>query len=425
MLGATSLTLPTKSSCSSTCFACHRPHSAGEHGSCDRPFGGCPPGGVESVCLPDALLGHDLAWRSCPAPLTVKWVTSRCFPLSCHLQVLSWTRGFGPTSTPGMGASPRCGRPSAAAFARASATLLYALPMCSMSKDTPRPRSRRRAACTSAGRGLMLVFRMYDVPRASSTTSVESPRILSLHPSGSTFPSITSCSKPTRPDHMARNSAWLLVEPRGRRKDVVLMSVLVAVSMMTNPDPPCLCRCRGRCESAPWPGAAPSNCNSRLRAVMRWRRGVSSGEVDSSGVGGGGGDGNGSSSPCIGTGGRVSSTSWIPSPSIPQPTAGPNGAGGFSVGSAAVVERVGARGTSTGEVLRTGAGFTVFCPAGVGVSGWRSRGDGRVFCGRRRKWMEGCQRAHGRSGDYEGEPRRNLGDQVGRLVPRCDIEVLA
>jgi len=65
--------------------------------------------------------------------------------------------------------------------------------------------------------------------------------------------------------------ATLSVEPRGRRKDPVLMSVLVAVSMMTNPDPPCFGRCCGRCESAPWPGAAPSNFNSRLRAVMRGR----------------------------------------------------------------------------------------------------------------------------------------------------------
>ena len=180
------------------------------------------PGGIHLTglmvdCLPDALPGHDLAWRSCLAPLTVKGVTSRCFPFSCHLQVLSCTRGFGPTSTPGMEASPSCGRPSAAAFARASATLLYALPMCSMSNDTPRPRSRRRAACTSADRGLMLDFRMHDVPRASSTTSVESPRILRLHPSGSTFPSVTSCSTSTRPNHRAWNSAWLLVEPRGRR----------------------------------------------------------------------------------------------------------------------------------------------------------------------------------------------------------------
>ena len=167
--------------------------------------------GLMVVCLPDAVSGHVLAWRSCLAPLTVKGVTSRCFPLSCHLQVLSWTRGFWPTSTPGMGASPRCGSPSAAAFARASATLLFALPMCSMPKDTPRARSRRRAACTSADRSLMLNFRMYDVPRASSTTSVESPRILSLHPSGSTFPSVTSCSTSTRPDHMAWNSAWLFV----------------------------------------------------------------------------------------------------------------------------------------------------------------------------------------------------------------------
>ena len=102
---------------------------------------------------------------------------------------------------------------------------------------------------------------------------------------------------------MAWNSAWLFVEPRGRRKDPVLMSVFVAESMMTNPDPPCLRWCRGRCESAPRPGAAPSNCNSRLRAVVRWRRVVSSGEVDSSGGGGGAGEGDGPSSPCIGMGG--------------------------------------------------------------------------------------------------------------------------